>query len=37
LDRIGTPFTPIFGADVARFIEGEQKLWWPIVKEAAAR
>ena len=24
LDRIGTPFTPIFGADVARFIEGER-------------
>ena len=37
LDQIGTPFTPIFGADVARFIDDEQKLWWPIVKEAAAR
>ena len=36
LDQIGTPFRPIYGADVARFIEREQKLWWPIVKEAAA-
>ena len=37
LDQIGTPFHPIYGADVARFIEREQKLWWPIVKEAAAK
>jgi tripartite-type tricarboxylate transporter receptor subunit TctC len=33
LERIGLPpFRPTFGADLARFIEGEQKLWWPIVK-----
>jgi tripartite-type tricarboxylate transporter receptor subunit TctC len=37
LDQIGTPFTPIFGVDVAQFIAREQNLWWPIVKEAAAR
>jgi tripartite-type tricarboxylate transporter receptor subunit TctC len=37
LDQIGTPFQPIYGADVALFIEREQKLWWPIVKEAAAK
>jgi tripartite-type tricarboxylate transporter receptor subunit TctC len=35
LDQIGTPFQPLFGADVVRFIQAEQKLWWPIVKEAA--
>lgn len=34
LEQIGTPFQPIFTADLARFIESEQKLWWPIVKEA---
>jgi tripartite-type tricarboxylate transporter receptor subunit TctC len=34
LEKIGaTPFQPIFTADLARFIENEQKLWWPIVKE----
>jgi tripartite-type tricarboxylate transporter receptor subunit TctC len=37
LDAIGTPFQPIFGADVARFVASEEKLWWPIVKEAAPR
>jgi tripartite-type tricarboxylate transporter receptor subunit TctC len=37
LDQIGTPFKPIFGADVARFIEAEEKLWWPIVKETAPK
>ena len=35
LDQIGTPFHPIYGTDVVHFIEREQKLWWPIVKEAA--
>jgi tripartite-type tricarboxylate transporter receptor subunit TctC len=29
-----TPFQAIFTADLARFIESEQKLWWPIVKDA---
>jgi tripartite-type tricarboxylate transporter receptor subunit TctC len=37
LDQIGTPFHPIYGADVARFIAAEQKLWWPIVKDAAPK
>jgi len=37
LEKIGTPFRPIFTADLARFIESEQKLWWPIVKEAAPK
>lgn len=37
LEKIGTPFRPIFTADLARFIESEQKLWWPIVKEAASK
>ena len=35
LEKTGSPFRPIFAADLARFIESEQKLWWPIVKEAA--
>jgi tripartite-type tricarboxylate transporter receptor subunit TctC len=30
----GTPFQTIYTADVGRFIESEQKLWWPIVREA---
>jgi tripartite-type tricarboxylate transporter receptor subunit TctC len=28
----GTPFQPIFAADLARFIASEQMQWWPIVK-----
>jgi tripartite-type tricarboxylate transporter receptor subunit TctC len=36
LDEMRTPYRPLFTADFARFIEAEQKLWWPIVKEAAA-
>jgi tripartite-type tricarboxylate transporter receptor subunit TctC len=34
LEKTGSPFRPIFTGDFAHFIEGEQKLWWPIVKEA---
>jgi tripartite-type tricarboxylate transporter receptor subunit TctC len=34
LEQTGTPFQPLFTGDFARFIEGEQKLWWPMVKEA---
>src|SRR5262245_18356074 len=37
LDQIGTPFQPIYGTDVVRFIAAEQKLWWPIVKDAAPK
>ena len=33
-EQIGSPFRPIFADDLARFIEAEQKLWWPIVKDA---
>ena len=29
----GTPFRPIFTAELARFIESEQTHWWPIVKQ----
>ena len=36
LEQTGTPFQPLFTADFARFIEAEQKLWWPVVKEAGA-
>jgi tripartite-type tricarboxylate transporter receptor subunit TctC len=32
--QTGSPFRPLFTADLARFIEAEQKLWWPVVKEA---
>jgi tripartite-type tricarboxylate transporter receptor subunit TctC len=38
LAQIGaTPFRPMSTADVVRFIEADQKLWWPIVKGAAAK
>ena len=36
IEVIGSPFQPLFGADLARFIESEQKLWSPIVKEATS-
>jgi tripartite-type tricarboxylate transporter receptor subunit TctC len=37
-EKIGaTPFHAIFAVDLVRFIETEQKLWWPIVKEAAPK
>ena len=36
LDQIGGHFPPLFSAELARFIEAEQELWWPIVKAAAA-
>jgi tripartite-type tricarboxylate transporter receptor subunit TctC len=32
-EQMGTPFQPMPATDVFRFIEAEQKLWWPIVKE----
>jgi tripartite-type tricarboxylate transporter receptor subunit TctC len=34
LEQTGTPFRPLFTGDFARFIEAEQKLWWPVAKEA---
>jgi tripartite-type tricarboxylate transporter receptor subunit TctC len=35
LDKVGGHFPPMFTAELARFIEAEQELWWPIVKAAA--
>jgi tripartite-type tricarboxylate transporter receptor subunit TctC len=35
LERIGMPFRPMFSVELVRFIEGEQKLWWPLVKASA--
>lgn len=32
--QTGSPFRPLFTGDFARFIEAEQRLWWPVVKEA---
>jgi tripartite-type tricarboxylate transporter receptor subunit TctC len=29
-----TPFQAIYTAELARFIESDQKLWWPVVKDA---
>ena len=34
LEQTGTPFRPLLTGDFARFIEAEQKLWWPVAKEA---
>jgi hypothetical protein len=31
---MGTAYRGLFTTEFARFIEAEQKLWWPIVKEA---
>jgi tripartite-type tricarboxylate transporter receptor subunit TctC len=36
LEQTGTPVRPLFTTDFARFIEAEQQLWWPIVKETGA-
>jgi len=35
--QIGTPFRPVSTADAIRFIEADQKLWWPIVKGAGPK
>jgi tripartite-type tricarboxylate transporter receptor subunit TctC len=37
IEQVGTPFRPLPAADLVRFIEAEQKLWWPIVKGAGPR
>jgi tripartite-type tricarboxylate transporter receptor subunit TctC len=34
IERTGTPFQSIFSEELVRFIEGEQRLWWPIVKDS---
>jgi tripartite-type tricarboxylate transporter receptor subunit TctC len=36
LEQIGMPFRPIFSVELVRFIESEQKLWWPLVKASAS-
>ena len=34
LEQTGSPFRPLFTGDFARFIESEQRLWLPVVKDA---
>ena len=29
----GSEFQPLFGAELTRFIQDEEKLWWPLVKK----
>jgi tripartite-type tricarboxylate transporter receptor subunit TctC len=36
-EQMGTPYRALFTTDFARFIETEQKLWWPIVKDAKSK
>lgn len=33
LEQTGSPYRPHYTADFVRFIEEEQRLWWPLVKE----
>ncbi len=33
LQQIGTPFRAVYGAEFARFIDEEQKLWWPMIRQ----
>jgi len=33
----GSEFQPIFGAELTRFIQDEQRQWWPLVKRYAAK
>jgi tripartite-type tricarboxylate transporter receptor subunit TctC len=37
LGHTGTPFRPMFLAELAKFIEAEQRLWWPIVTQSALK
>jgi tripartite-type tricarboxylate transporter receptor subunit TctC len=37
LQQIGAPVPPVYGTDFARFIEDEQKLWWPMVRQFNAQ
>jgi len=32
----GSEFQPLFGADLTRFIQDQEKLWWPLVKKYEA-
>jgi len=36
-EQIGSPFQPMSTADIVRFIEAEQTLWWPIVKDIGSK
>jgi tripartite-type tricarboxylate transporter receptor subunit TctC len=36
LEHIGMPFRPLFSVELVRFIEAEQRLWWPVVKASAS-
>jgi tripartite-type tricarboxylate transporter receptor subunit TctC len=36
LELVGMPFRPMFSAELLRFIESEQKLWWPLVKASGS-
>lgn len=33
IEQVGTPFRPLFGAELIRFIENEEALWRPIAAE----
>ena len=33
LQQIGTPFRAVYGADFARFIDDEQKIWLPMIRQ----
>jgi tripartite-type tricarboxylate transporter receptor subunit TctC len=37
LEQIGSPIEPLIGDDVVRFVQREEQLWWPIVKEAVPK
>jgi tripartite-type tricarboxylate transporter receptor subunit TctC len=37
LEQTGSPFRPLFTTQFARFIELEQRLWWPVVMDAGLR
>jgi tripartite-type tricarboxylate transporter receptor subunit TctC len=38
LAQVGaTPFRPMPAADLIRFIEADQKLWWPIIRDTGAK
>jgi tripartite-type tricarboxylate transporter receptor subunit TctC len=32
----GSPFQPLFGAELSTFIQEEEQLWWPLVKKYGA-
>jgi tripartite-type tricarboxylate transporter receptor subunit TctC len=36
LEQVGMPFRPLFSVELVRFIQGEQKFWWPLVKASAS-